>query len=80
MRLSMPATTMGLCLMPLGWGVAMSVGTPIPAPTPTTTAPDTESDAAARHAKRTACLKEAKTRKLVGALRTAFIKECMSAH
>jgi hypothetical protein len=36
-------------------------------------------DAAAKHAKRTACLKDAKTRKLVGADKTAFLKECMDA-
>jgi hypothetical protein len=36
-------------------------------------------DDAAKHAKRTACLKDAKTRKLVGADKTAFIKNCMDA-
>ncbi len=39
-------------------------------------APD--NDAAAKHAKRTACLKEAKAKKIVGAQKTAFIKECMA--
>jgi len=34
-------------------------------------------DAAAKHAKRTACLKESKARKLVGAEKTAFLKECI---
>jgi hypothetical protein len=37
------------------------------------------SDAAAKHAKRTACLKDAKTRKLVGADKTAFLKSCVEA-
>jgi hypothetical protein len=38
-----------------------------------------QSDAAEKHAKRTACLKDAKTKKLVGAQKTAFLKECMAA-
>jgi hypothetical protein len=45
-----------------------------PAATP---APDNE--AAAKHARRTACLKEAKTKKLVGAQKTLFIKDCIAA-
>jgi hypothetical protein len=36
-------------------------------------------DAAAKHAKRTACLKETKARKLVGAEKTAFLKSCIDA-
>jgi hypothetical protein len=36
-------------------------------------------DDAAKHAKRTACLKEAKSRKLVGADKTTFIKNCVDA-
>jgi psiF repeat len=36
------------------------------------------SDAAVRHAKRTACLKDAKARKLVGAEKTAFLKSCIA--
>jgi psiF repeat-containing protein len=51
---------------------------PAAAATPATgTAAD--SDAAAKHAKRTACLKNAKAKKLVGAQRTAFIKDCVAA-
>jgi len=34
-------------------------------------------DAAAKHAKRTACLKSAKEKKLVGAQKSAFVKECV---
>jgi hypothetical protein len=51
-----------------------------PAPPPlaaTGTSPD--NDAAAKHAKRTACLKEARAKKLVGAQKTAYIKECTAA-
>jgi hypothetical protein len=49
------------------------------APAAEDAAPSTQSDAADKHAKRTACLKDAKTKKLVGAQKTAFLKECMSA-
>ena len=34
-------------------------------------------DAAAKHAKRTACLKDAKAKKLVGAEKTAFLRNCI---
>ena len=34
-------------------------------------------DAAAKHAKRTACIHQARTKKLVGAQKTAFIKGCI---
>jgi hypothetical protein len=46
--------------------------TPAPAPAP-------DNDAAAKHARRTACLKEAKARKLVGAQKSAFLKDCIGA-
>jgi psiF repeat len=36
-------------------------------------------DAAARHAKRAACLKDAKAKKLVGAEKTSFLKTCIAA-
>jgi hypothetical protein len=36
-------------------------------------------DDAAKHAKRTACLREAKTKKLVGPDKTAFLKGCIGA-
>jgi hypothetical protein len=35
-------------------------------------------DAAAKHAKRTACLKDAKAKKLVGAEKTAFLRNCIA--
>jgi hypothetical protein len=64
--------------------------TPAPStatPASTSTAPSTTTaastpaagDAAAKHAKRTACLKETKARKLVGAEKTAFLKDCIGA-
>lgn len=50
--------------------------------TPATAAPTPASianDAAARHLKRTACLKQARTKKLIGAAKTAFLKGCIDA-
>jgi hypothetical protein len=44
---------------------------------PSVTAVD--NDAAAKHTKRTLCLKESKAKKLVGAHKTSYIKDCMSA-
>jgi hypothetical protein len=51
-------------------------GSPAPAAPATPAAPG---DAAARHAKRAACLKDAKTKKLVGAEKTSFLKSCIAA-
>jgi hypothetical protein len=48
-----------------------------PAGTPAATAAD--NDAAAKHAKRTACRKNAKAKKLVGDQKTTFIKDCVAA-
>ena len=36
-----------------------------------------DNEAAARHAKRTACIKQARAKKLVGAQKTAYIKGCI---
>ena len=59
---------------------ATTTGT-APAVAPAATAPAlVASDAAAaKHVKRTACLKEAKTKKLIGAEKTAFLKSCIEA-
>jgi hypothetical protein len=78
MRHYVPATAMSLCLMPLGLASAAAPATPVPTSAP---APDpAASDAAVRHAKRTACLKEAKAKKLLGAARNSFVKDCLAAH
>jgi hypothetical protein len=45
----------------------------------TTSSAAASGDAAAKHAKRTACLKDAKTKKLVGAEKTSFLKSCIAA-
>jgi hypothetical protein len=56
---------------------APSSDTPASTAKPASTA--TAGDAAAKHAKRTACLKETKARKLLGAEKTAFLKDCIDA-
>ena len=37
-----------------------------------------DNEAAAKHAKLTACLKDAKSKKLIGEQKAAFIKECVA--
>jgi hypothetical protein len=77
MRSLLPAAV--LCLSPLllagGFTVAQTAQPAPAAPAPATAG----SDAAARHAKRTACLKEAKAKKLLGPDKTAYIKSCIAA-
>jgi hypothetical protein len=55
--------------------VARPSAAPQRAPTPAESSADNE--AAAKHAKRTACLSQARAKKLVGAQRTAFVKDCI---
>jgi hypothetical protein len=45
----------------------------------TTASAAASGDAAAKHAKRTACLKDAKTKKLLGAEKTSFLRSCIAA-
>jgi psiF repeat len=61
--------------------VAQSAPAPATPATPATPAAATPAapDAAARHAKRAACLKDAKAKKLVGAEKTSFLKTCIAA-
>jgi psiF repeat len=92
MRLAFAASA--LCLSALSLGILALAAQPVtpqstapassaPAPdAPAATPPVSASvagDAAARHVKRTACLKEAKAKKLVGADKTAFLKTCIEA-
>jgi hypothetical protein len=77
-----------LCLGALTLSLVSQAGQPV---TPQTTATATTApvatpspvpvagDAAAKHVKRTACLKDAKTKKLIGADKTAFLKSCIEA-
>ena len=77
MRLAFSACALCLSLFVLAARPATA-----PAPAPAATAPSATqvaNEAAARHAKRTNCLKEARTRKLVGADKTAFLKSCVDA-
>ena len=91
MRLALAASA--LCLSALGLGLLTQAAQPVtpqavtsqaataPA-TPAAAAPSpapAAGDAAAKHVKRTACLKEAKTKKLIGAEKTAFLKNCIQA-
>jgi hypothetical protein len=75
MHLAFVASALFLSLMVFAVQPAASQ-TPAPSGTP---AAASASDAAAKHAKRTSCLKESKARKLVGAEKTAFLKECIGA-
>jgi hypothetical protein len=67
------ATAAAAAITPPAGGTA-PVGSSIPA-----SGTMSDGDAAAKHAKRTACLKEAKARKLVGEKKTAFVKDCVAA-
>ncbi len=75
MRLAVTAAL--LCLGLLAWAMqpAMSQST-VPAAPVADTASAGQSDAPEKHAKRTACLKQAKLKKLVGAQKTAYLKDC----
>ena len=85
MRSGFPAAVLGLALAPLGAQLACAQSASPTAPAPAAPAPPaappatTGSDAADRHAKRTACIKDAKTKKLHGPDKTAYIKSCASA-
>jgi psiF repeat len=86
MRLSAVAAAVCLSL-----SVAVAASPPQSAAAPAGTAPSATpaasgtpaaappSDAAAKHAKRTACLKDAKAKKLLGADKTSFLKTCIAA-
>ncbi|HMH87492.1 MAG TPA: hypothetical protein VK523_02540 [Steroidobacteraceae bacterium] len=83
MRLAFTASALCLSILVSAAQQATSQ-TPAPStaePASTTTPASTASagDAAAKHAQRTACLKEAKARKLLGAEKTAFLKDCIGA-
>jgi hypothetical protein len=86
MRFLITATALAFSLTPLAGGLAApapanqaapAAATPSTTPSPAPAPPN--SDAAAKHAKRTACLKGAKAKKLVGGEKTAYIKNCVAA-
>jgi hypothetical protein len=78
-RIAIVAATVWICLLPAAGGFADTSAAPAPSPAPAPAAGPMSSDAAAKHAKRTACLKEAKTKKLMGADKTSFLKNCIAA-
>jgi hypothetical protein len=85
MRLAFAASA--LCLVFLTCAVQLAASqTPAPATiavaasaAPASNSAAAGGDAAAKHAKRTACLQQSKARKLVGADKTAFLKGCIGA-
>ena len=54
---------------------AVSPATPVSA----ASSSSADNEAAARHAKRTACIKQARAKKLVGAQKTTYINGCIGA-
>jgi len=80
MRIAFRASALCLCLSVVAIQATSSqtpASSAAPGATPVaTTAAD---DAAAKHAKRTACLKDAKAKKLLGADKTSFLKTCIAA-
>jgi hypothetical protein len=84
--LGLPAYGAGSAPSPSRTDAVASAPASAPAGMPSSAPPGTapggtqaSGDAAARHAKRTACLKEAKAKKLLGAAKTSFIKTCIGA-
>lgn len=86
MRLALAASALSLSALGLGFLTQTAQPDTPPAPVPAVARAATvpspapvAGDAAAKHLKRTACLKEAKSKKLVGAEKTAFLKSCIEA-
>jgi psiF repeat len=89
-RFYLPAAAMSLCIMPMSMMLAAPPAAPKPSAAPAASPAPTSSaaanadsfaaQAAARHAKRTECLKAAKEKKLVGANRDAYVKDCLGAN
>ena len=78
MRLAITAViSFGLLASALQPAVSQPASPPAQVGDPSTTG---QSDAAEKHVKRTACLKDAKSKKLVGAQKTAYVKDCMAAN
>jgi hypothetical protein len=77
MRLALAATALCLSFLVLA---ALPATPQAAAPEATSpSAAQVANDAAARHAKRTSCLKEARARKLLGTEKTVFLKHCIDA-
>jgi hypothetical protein len=85
---SVPAVALLIALSALAGGWSSAASSPAataPPPTaatppaPPSSASSADNEAAARHAKRTACINQARAKKLVGAQKTAYIKGCIGA-
>jgi hypothetical protein len=78
MRLALAATALCLSFLVLA---ALPATPQVSAPEATSPSATQQvaNDAAARHARRTSCLKEARARKLVGTEKTVFLKHCIDA-
>jgi hypothetical protein len=83
---SVPAVALLIALSALagGWSWAATAPPAAVPPPPAATSPapaggtsSADNEAAARHAKRTACINQARAKKLVGANKTAYIKGCI---
>ena len=77
-----PAVALLIALSALAgsWATEPPATSPAPTrPTPAAAASSADNEAAARHAKRTACINQARAKKLVGAQKTAYIKSCIGA-
>jgi hypothetical protein len=89
---SVPAVALLIALSALAGGRSRAATAPPPPVPPATahapapghrarrrTPRAADNEAAARHAKRTACINQARAKKLVGAQKTAYIKGCIGA-
>ncbi|HWG69046.1 MAG TPA: hypothetical protein VN692_06480 [Steroidobacteraceae bacterium] len=82
-RFAAMAAAAGLALLPLTYGIAAGPAEPgtdaaaTHAPAPSPAPSGAPSDAAAKHIHRTACLRDARKKKLLGAEKTAFLKNCI---
>jgi hypothetical protein len=82
---SLPAVALLIALSALAGSRASEPPAAAPPPTaaaqpaPAAGTGNADNEAAARHAKRTACINQARAKKLVGAQKTAFIKGCIGA-
>ncbi len=90
MRFLLPAVALLLALSALagwarGWDTSANpatspnrapAGAAVPAKAGSSPGSSADNEAAAKHAKRTACINQARSKKLVGAQKTAFIRSC----
>lgn len=81
MRVAVAMVALSVCLWPLTALHAGGPQGPQPATPPPPKAPPAIGDSAdaVRHAKRTACLKQAREKRLFGAEKTQFIRDCVAS-